>query len=334
MDNQKVVLLSYPEGLPEAEHFELQTEPAREPAEGEVMVAVECLSIDAWIRTTLSPGWAHQMIDLGNTVPALGVGRVLQSNCEGFAEGDAVFGPLSAQSHATLPGAACQKVDDQLAPLSAYLGLLSSTTGLTAYFGIRDICQIKDGETVVVSAAAGAVGSAAGQMARIEGAGKVIGIAGGPDKVKFLTEKMGFDAGIDYKNEDIDARLKELAPEGVDVFFDNVGGEMLDTVLDNIRDRARVCICGAISQYDDNNNVYGPKLYLRLAERYSRMEGFTVMHFAERYCEGMQEIAGWMQAGKIGLHEQYEEGLGSFPGALKMLFTGGNTGKLLVRVAG
>lgn len=334
MENRKIVLRTYPSHLPTVNDLALETEEAAPPAEGQIQVEVDSVSIDAWIGTTMSPGWGHQMIPLEATVPALGVGRVMASGSADFAVGDPVFGALGAQSIATLDAAGCSKVDDSQVPLSTYLGLLSSTTGLTSYFGVKDVCQIKAGDTVVVSAAAGAVGSVAGQMARIEGAGKVIGIAGGREKCRFIVDEMGFDAAIDYKNESVDERLRELAPEGVNVFFDNVGGEMLDTVLDHIAQRSRVAICGAISQYADNDTVYGPSRYLRLAERYSRMEGFTVMHFADRYEEGLAEVTQWILDGKIKLAEQIEEGLESFPRAIEMLFKGGNTGKLIVKIGG
>ncbi|MEP5763233.1 MAG: NADP-dependent oxidoreductase [Halieaceae bacterium] len=333
LTNRKIVLDNYPSALPTADAMRLETVEAREPEDGEILVAVDAVSIDAWIGTTMSPGWLHQMIPLEATVPALGVGRVLASGSSEFAEGDAVFGALCAQTHATVAASDCHKIDVSQVPLSAYLGLLSPTTGFTSFFGIRDVGQVKAGDTVLVSAAAGAVGTTAGQMARLEGATTVIGIAGGPEKCRFLTEVAGFDAAIDYKGEDIDARLKEIAPEGIDVFFDNVGGEMLDVVLEHIRERARVVICGAISQYADNQNVYGPTHYLRLAERYARMEGFTAFHFEDRYHEAAAAIAQWIAEGKITQHEQVETGLESFPGALEMLFTGGNTGKLLVQIS-
>jgi NADPH-dependent curcumin reductase CurA len=330
--NRKVVLQHYPEALPVADAMAVEEEDARAPDEGEIQVAVEYLSIDAWIGTTMSPGWLHTLMPEGGTVPAIGVGRVIASSSPDFNEGDAVTGSLSAQTVATVDAAGCTAVDLSRGSLSDYLGLLSVTTGLTALFGIRDVGQVKDGDTVVVSAAAGAVGSVVGQMARALGASRVIGIAGGPQKCSFLTGDMGFDAAIDYKSESVGERLGELAPEGVSVFFDNVGGEMLDEVLEHIQERARVVICGAISQYADNTDVYGPKKYLRLAERYARMEGYTAFHFADRYAEGRDDIAGWMEAGKLKIREQVEEGIEAFPAALEMLFTGGNTGKLLVKV--
>ena len=244
-----------------------------------------------------------------------------------------MFGPLGAQTVTTLDASMFEKLDLSQAKMSDYLGLLSVTTGLTALFGVRDVGEIGEGDVVVVSAAAGAVGSVAGQMAKALGAAQVIGIAGGPAKCGIIVDELGFDAAIDYKSENVHQRLGEIAPEGISVFFDNVGGEILDDVLDHIRDRARVVICGAISQYADNTDVYGPKRYLRLAERYARMEGYTAFHFADRYAEGREDIAKWMAEGKLKMLEQVEQGIESFPRALEMLFTGGNTGKLIVRVA-
>ncbi|WP_293902338.1 NADP-dependent oxidoreductase [Phenylobacterium sp.] len=328
--NRKVVLVEYVNGMVGPEHFRIEEEPAREPGEGEVLVKADSLSIDAFIRTSLNAvEGLHQQVPLGGAVVALGVGRVIESNAPGFAVGDAVSGPLLAQTYATMPAAMLQKIDDAL-PLSTYLGALGLTTGITAYAGIRYVGEVKAGDTVLVSAAAGAVGSIAAQVAKNLGA-KVIGLAGGPEKVAFLTRTLGLDSGIDYKNEDVAARLKVLAPDGIDVFFDNVGGELLDIALDHIRERGRVVICGAISQYNDHDHVRGPSLYLRLAERYARMEGFTVMHFAERYGEAHAQLAQWLKAGTLKMPEQVEHGIDAFPAALRRLFEGGNTGKMLVK---
>jgi NADPH-dependent curcumin reductase CurA len=228
-----------------------------------------------------------------------------------------------------MPGAMYAKIDTSAAPASAYLGPLGMTTGLTAYFGMLDVGDVREGDTVVVSAAAGAVGTMASQIARIKGA-RVIGIAGGAEKVAYLVDTIGLDGAIDYKGEDVGARLDELAPDGVDVFFDNVGGELLDTVLDRIRMGARVSICGAISQYDDLKDVRGPKLYLRLAERNARMGGFTVDHFMARFPEAVADITNWMNEGRLILPEHVEQGIERFPDALLMLFSGGHMGKLLV----
>ncbi len=328
--NRKVVLVDYVKDMVGPEHFRIEEESAREPNEGEVLVKVDSISIDAFIRTSLNDvEGLHQQVPIGGTIVALGVGRVIESNAPGFAVGDAVSGPLLAQTYATMPAAMMQKIDEAL-PLSTYLGALGLTTGLTAYVGIRYVGNVKAGETVLVSAAAGAVGCIAAQIAKILGA-KVIGLAGGPEKVAFLTDTLGLDVGIDYKNEDVDARLKVLAPEGIDVFFDNVGGELLDTALDNIRERGRVVICGAISQYNDHQHVRGPSLYLRLAERYARMEGFTVMHFTQQYGEAHAQLVQWLTEGKLRMPEQVEHGIDGFPAALRKLFEGGNTGKMLVK---
>jgi NADPH-dependent curcumin reductase CurA len=328
--NRKVVLVDYVEGMVGPRHFRIEDEPAREPGEGEVLVQTDSISIDAFIRTSLNAQEGlHHRVPIGGTIVALGVGRVIESNAPGLAVGDAVSGPLLAQTYATMPAAMLTKVDDSM-PLSTHLGALGLTTGLTAYAGIRYVGEVKTGETVLVSAAAGAVGCIAAQIAKILGA-KVIGLAGGREKVEFLTDVLGLDAAIDYKNEDVAARLKALAPDGIDVFFDNVGGELLDIALDNIRERGRVVICGAVSQYNDQQHVRGPSLYLRLAERYARMEGFTVMHFAQHYGEAHAQLALWLAEGKLKMPEQVEHGIDAFPDALRKLFEGGNTGKMLVR---
>lgn len=328
--NRKVLLKQHPDGLVMPTDFDIVDEPAREPGDGEALVKTEFISIDAFIRTALNKQEGfHMGVPIGETVHALGVGRVVESHAEGLVAGDAVSGPLGAQTYGTFPAAALQKVDDAL-PLSTYLGALGLTTGLTAYFGMLHVGAVQEGETVLVSGAAGGVGSIAGQLAKIKGA-KVIGIAGGPEKVKFLTETLGFDAAIDYKNEDVDARIKELAPDGIDVFFDNVGGEILEAAIANIATCGRVAICGAISQYNDQQNVKGPSTYLKLAENYARMEGFTVLHFAEHYPEAAAELAAWVASGQLKMPEHVEEGIDSFPTALQKLFTGGHMGKMLVQ---
>ena len=296
--NTRVVLASRPKGMPRLEDFRVEQVPIDPVGEGAALVGVDYLSIDAFIRTTLNDEAYHGSVPIGGTISALGVGHVLESRDPSLEAGDAVFVPCGAQTHAVFPAAMLQKVDEKQAPITAYLGVLGMTTGLTAYMGICEVGAVAEGETVVVSAAAGAVGSIAGQIAKLRG-GRVIGIAGGADKVRYLTDELGLDAGIDYKGEDVDARLRELAPDGVDVFFDNVGGPILDIVLDQIRERARVVICGAISQYQNMDEVRGPSLYLRLAERHARMEGYAVTHFAEKFPEASAALAGWLAAGQV-----------------------------------
>ena len=328
--NRKVIFKAYPDGKPTPDCFEMQEETIGEPGPDHLLIANEHLSIDAWITTTLRSGEGHHMATpLGSPVIALGIGRVVASGSDDFKQGDAVFGPLMAQTHMHAPAAMFTKVDDSEVPASSHLGALGLTTGLTAHVGLVAVGELQPTDTVVISAAAGSVGSFACEVARLRGA-RVIGIAGGPDKVRYLEDELGIAAGIDYKNEDVGARLTELAPDGIDLFFDNVGGEQLDLVLDRIAPRARVVICGAISQYPITDDVYGPKLYLRLAERNASMRGFTVDAWPEHHPEAIAEMTAWLKAGQLNVREHVVEGIENFPDALDMLFTG-HIGKLLVR---
>ncbi len=332
IESRRIVLKSRPKGLPQEADFAIETETLGEPPQGMVLVAVSHISIDAFIRTTLDDGGIHSTVPLGAPVTALGVGRVIASAAADLAAGDWVAGPTLAQTHAMMPGTLFRKLDTSIAPPSAYLGVLGMTTGLTAYFGLLEVAGVRTGDTVLVSGAAGGVGSVACQLAKIAGA-RVIGIAGGPHKMRYLIDTIGADAAIDYKNDDVAARLDALAPDGVDVYFDNVGGELLDVVLERIASGARISICGAISQYEHLTDVRGPKRYLSLAERNACMCGFTVDHFAARFDEATERLAGWMDAGRLVLPEHVETGIERFPAALVMLFSGGHLGKLLVAPA-
>jgi len=294
-----------------------------------ILVEVSHISIDAFIRTTLDREGFHGSVPLGGPVTALGVGRVIASAADDLKVGDWVTGPTMAQTHAMMPGALFQKIDAEAAPPSAYLGALGMTTGLTAYFGMLEVAKVGPGQTAVVSGAAGAVGSVACQLAKIRGA-RVIGIAGGPEKSRYLLDVVGADAAIDYKNEDVGARLTELAGSGIDVYFDNVGGEVLDLVLDRLAQGGRIAVCGAISQYGNMEDVRGPKLYLRIAERNACMCGFTVDRFAAQFDSARSELLQWLNSGQLRLVEHVEHGIERFPDALAMLFTGGHMGKLLV----
>lgn len=331
--NAQIVLRRRPTGRPTADDFELVTNPVSDLDTGQVLIAVEHLGIDAFIRTTLEEESFHQGARIGGVIPALGVGRVLESRFEGLDVGDHVFGPLCSQTFAAMPGAMLRKIDVSRVPATAWLGALGLTTGLTAYVGMTRVARVKAGDIVVVSAAAGAVGSMAGQIARLLGASTVIGIAGGPAKCQLLVDTLGYDAAIDYRNDDVESRLRELAPQGIDVFFDNVGGDVLDAVLLNIKEGTRVVICGAISQYDDMANVRGPRNYLKLAERHAVMEGFAVFHFTDAYEEGEARLTDWFVDGSINLPEHVEVGVERFPAALDILMSGGHVGKLLVKVA-
>lgn len=327
---RRIALAARPDGVPQLSDFRLEDDPVDDLGDDEVLVAVEALSMDAFIRTVLDEHSFHGSVPIGGTVTALGVGTVVESASDRFAAGDAVNGPLGAQTLARVPAATLQPIDTSQVPARTYLGALGLTTGLTAYCGMVYVGEVSEGDTVVVSGAAGAVGSFAGQIARLSGAGKVIGVAGGPEKGAFLVDELGFDASIDYRGEDIGERLDELAPDGIDVFFDNVGGEVLDEVLLRIKHGARIVICGAISQYGDMDNVTGPSNYLKLAERQSRMEGFVVSNFAERFPEAFAALKTWLNSGGLIAHEQIEHGIERFPNALITLLTGGHKGKLLV----
>lgn len=329
--NTRIVLARRPVGEATADCFSVEVEPLRDLEAGQVRVAVEFISVDAGTRTMLRGEGFHRQVGLGRVIHAGGVGRIIESEADGWNVGDAVRGGLGAQTIATLSPTLIEKLDDSTAPLSAYLGVLGGSTGVTAWIGVRRVARPKPGDVFVVSAAAGAVGSLVGQIAKRDGA-RVIGIAGGPRKVEYLTGELGFDDAIDYKNEDVNQRLRQLAPGGVNIFFDNVGGPILDAVLDNLALRARVVICGAISQYDDMDNVVGPSLYLRLAERQSCMEGFAYFHFPESFADATAELAAWLSDGSIVLAEEILEGIDRYPDALRFMFNGGNLGKLLIKV--
>ncbi len=330
--NRRVFIKRRPQGMPVIDDFGIETLALGDVAEGFVIVKVDTLSIDAWIRTTLSDAGMHETAALGETIPALGVGQIVQCNSSDFAVGDWVYGLMSAQTHALLPATGLRKLTMQegIAP-GDFAGPLNVTGGITAWVGLIRVAQIQAGDVVVVSGAAGAVGSVVVQLAKARGA-RVIGIAGGPAKCGYLLETLGADVAIDYKNSDLAQQLALAAPDGVDVFFDNVGGETLDIVLDNLAPAgARIAICGAISQYQNLDDVRGPKLYLRLAERNAMMKGFVVSYYEADYPAAVAEISALMQAGKLTLPEHVVSGIDLFPEALLMLFDGGHLGNLVVR---
>ena len=330
--NTRVTLARRPVGEATPDCFALEEEELDALPDGEVRVAVEYVSVDAGTRTMLRGEGFHRQVGLGETILAGGVGRVVESNAPEWEVGQAVLGGLGVQTIATLRPDELHPIDESVGSLSHYLGVLGPSTGITAWIGVRCVAKPKPGDVFVVSAAAGAVGSIVGQIAKRDGA-YVIGIAGGPAKVEYLTSELGFDAAIDYKNEDVNARLRELAPDGVNVFFDNVGGPILDAVLDNLAMRAKVVICGAISQYDDMDNVTGPSMYLRLAERQSSMEGYAFFHFPESIVPAAEELATWLADGSLQCAEEILDGIERYPEALQFMFNGGNTGKLLVKIS-
>jgi NADPH-dependent curcumin reductase CurA len=331
--NHQFRLAARPVGLPKPSDWQYTEEPVPEPGDGEVLVKVRLISLDPAMR-----GWMNDArsyvppVGVGEVMLALAAGEVLSSNHPDLAAGDLVTGLCGIQEYAVAPGAAVTKVDTSLAPLSVYLSTLGMT-GMTAYFGLLDVGKVQAGDTVVVSGAAGAVGSVAGQIAKIKGA-RVIGIAGGEQKCRWLVQELGFDAAIDYKTEDVRRALREHAADGVDVFFDNVGGDILDAVLTRLARGARIVICGAVSQYNATETVQGPANYLSLLVSRASMTGMVVFDYAARYGEAASEIAAWMQDGRmISREDIVDGGVSAFPDTLLRLFSGENTGKLVLGLA-
>ena len=333
LQNRQFKLAKRPVGMVKREDFEfVKSAPVPDPADGEVVVKVQYLSLDPAMRGWMNEGKSYiPPVGIGEVMRAGGVGKVVSSKDPAFKSGDAVVGMTGVQDYAVLKGKGLNKVDPKLVPLPVYLGTLGMP-GLTAYFGLLEVCAMKAGDTVVVSGAAGAVGQVVGQIAKIKGAGRVVGIAGGPDKCKYVTETLGFDACVDYKHGDLKKQLREACPKGVDVYFDNVGGDILDTVLTQLAMGARIAICGAISQYNNTTPMKGPSNYMSLLVNRARMQGFVVFDYTARYGEALREMGGWMAQGKLKSREDVVEGLETFPDTLLKLFKGENTGKLVLKV--
>jgi NADPH-dependent curcumin reductase CurA len=331
--NRQVCLAARPVGLPKASDWEHTEEPVAEPGDGEVLVKVLYLSLDPAMR-----GWMNDArsyvppVGIGEVMRAGGAGQVVASRHPGFAEGDFVTGVTGVQEFAVAHGGGLIKVDTSVASLPVYLGALGMP-GLTAYFGLLDIGRAQEGETVVVSGAAGAVGSVVGQIAKLKGC-RAVGIAGGEEKCRHVVEDLGFDAAIDYKAGDVSKALRQSCPDGIDVYFDNVGGEILDAALAQLRHHARVVLCGAISQYNATDGMRGPANYMSLLVNRATMTGFLVFDFADRYAEAMQEMAGWMADGSLTSFEDVATGgVSRFPDTLLRLFRGENTGKQVLEIA-
>jgi NADPH-dependent curcumin reductase len=329
--NRQFRLAARPVGMPRRTDWTFSEEPVPEPGEDEFLVKLLYISLDPAMRGWMNEGKSYvPPVGLGEVMRAYGAGRVVASRHPGFAVGDHVTGVFGMQEYAISKGAGVTKVDAQAAPLPVYLGALGMA-GLTAYFGLLDIGKAKAGDTVVVSGAAGAVGSVVGQIARIKGC-RAIGIAGGPEKCRYIVDELGFTAAIDYKSEDVKAALFAHCPKGIDVYFDNVGGEILDAALTRLARGARIVICGAISQYNSTTAVKGPANYLSLLVHRASMTGMVVFDYASRYAEAAREMAGWMAAGQLKSREDVVDGLETFPDTLLKLFSGENMGKLVLRV--
>ncbi|NBA97284.1 NADP-dependent oxidoreductase [Pseudomonas sp. R5(2019)] len=329
--NRQFLLARRPVGAVTRDDFDFRETRVSSPAPGQILVKNEYLSLDPAMRGWMNEGKSYiAPVAIGQVMRALGVGKVIASESPKFAVGDYVNGALGVQDYFLGEPAGFYKVYPSLAPLPRYLSALGMT-GMTAYFALLDVGAPKAGETVVISGAAGAVGSIAGQIAKLKGC-RVVGIAGGKDKCQFLVEELGFDGVIDYKNEDVIAGLKRECAKGVDVYFDNVGGDILDAVLSRLNLKARVVICGAISQYNNKDAVKGPANYLSLLVNRARMEGFVVMDYAGQFAAAGQQMAGWIASGKLKSKEDIVEGLETFPETLLKLFSGENFGKLVLKV--
>jgi hypothetical protein len=268
-------------------------------------------------------------VEIGEVMRAAGIGRVIDSRHPDYEVGEHVYGVFGVQRYAVSDGSGVTRVDTTLAPPPVHLGVLG-LSGLTAYFGLLDVGRPQPGQTVVVSGAAGSVGSIAGQIARIKGC-RVIGIAGGADKCRWLVDELGFDAAIDYKGGDVRAQLRDHAPDGIDVFFDNVGGEILEEALRRLARGARVVICGAVSQYNAAGAPRGPANYMQLLVARASMTGFVIFDYADRYAEGVSQLAQWLQSGELRSREDVVHGdIEQFPDVLLRLFEGASTGKLVL----
>ena len=334
MQNKQVRLIARPSGNAKPTDFETTiAEIAKHQNEGDVLVKIEYLSIDPAMRGWMNEGKSYvPPVELGAIMRAGGAGRIIASSNEKYKIGEYVTGMFGIQEYFIAhQGKGLNKVDTTLAPLQTYLNTLGMT-GMSAYFCLLEVGQPKEGETVVVSGAAGAVGSIAGQIAKAKGC-RVVGIAGGADKCKYLVDELGFDAAIDYKAGNLRKELKAACPNGIDVYFDNVGGEILDTVLGLINLKARIAICGAISQYNSSTGVKGPANYLSLLVNRARMEGFVVLDWTSRFGEAAKEMAGLMKAGKLKSKETIAQGgVDKYLDTLMILFEGDKIGKLLLKV--
>lgn len=332
--NRQWLLAARPTGMVKESDFSYRESAVPQLGEGEILVRNLYVSVDPAMR-----GWMEDRksyippVKIGEVMRAGGVGQVVESRNPDFKPGDLVRGMFGWQDYfAGKPAGAMGviKIPPDL-PLTLHLGVLG-ITGLTAYFGLLDVGHPQSGETVLVSGAAGATGSVVGQIAKIKGC-HAIGIAGGEVKCKWLTEEAGFDAAIDYKSENVEQRLRDLCPGGINVYFDNVGGDILDAALGLLAFNGRVVLCGGISRYNEASPPPGPKNYLSLLIQRGRMEGFIVLDYASRFEEGVRELAGWWREGKIKHVEDVLEGLENAPKALLRLFEGKNLGKQLVKIA-
>jgi NADPH-dependent curcumin reductase len=334
MINHRVVLSERPAGIPQASHFRIEKAPLGELPEGELHVRNLYLSVDPAMRGWLSDTSNYSApIAIGDVMRAFAVGEVVRSRHRDFIAGDRIMGWFGWQEHAYVrPEAVLMRVEEATLPLSLYLGVLG-VTGLTAYFGLVDVCKPRDGDTIVVSTAAGSVGSCVGQIAKILGC-RTVGIAGGPHKVKQCLDEFGYDAAIDYKTTpDLHHAIGDACPSGVDAYFDNTSGSISDAVLRHLRVGARVAVCGTASISAWEPWPAGPRPERHLLVKRATMRGFLLLDFVDRFSAGSSQLAAWVREGKLRYREHLLDGLEECPGAIARLYAGENTGKLVIRLS-
>jgi len=331
--NRVYRLAKRPEGTPDHDTFELSEEAVPEPGPGEVLIKTLYLSVDPYMRDRMRAGESYaDPWDVGDALRGAVVGEVVESNGARFDEGDIVTGELEWAEYATAPGPTLTQVNPELAPISTALGVLGMP-GLTAYFGTQEVAQPAAGDTFVVTGAAGAVGSVAGQLAKLQGA-RVVGFAGSDEKVSFLEDDLGFDVGINYKTtDDYQAALDEAAPDGVDAYFDNVGGPITDAVFTRLNTDARVAVCGQISLYNSKDVPMGPRKLTQVIQSRASVQGLLVSDFEPRFEEATKQLGQWVASSEISYRETVTDGIENAPDAFLGLFEGENIGKQLVQVA-
>ncbi|HEY2513668.1 MAG TPA: NADP-dependent oxidoreductase [Polyangiaceae bacterium] len=330
MKNTRILLASRPKGWPTEDNFKIEEVAVPEPKDGELLVRVHYLSLDPYMRGRMNDAKSYAAkVELGDVMIGGAVGEVIASKNERYAKGDFVLGAFGWQEYAVSSGQGLMKADPKRVPLSAYLGPVGMP-GVTAYIGLLDIGAPKEGETVVVSAAAGAVGSVVGQIAKMRGC-RAVGIAGGKDKCELVTREFGFDACVDYKGGNLEADLRAAAPKGIDVYFENVGGQVLDTVLRQLNAFARIPLCGLVSQYNETD-AYAVKNFGALLVNRVKLEGFIVSERMNRWPEALGALGGWVAEGKLKYKETVAEGIRSAPGAFLGMLRGANVGKQLVKL--
>jgi NADPH-dependent curcumin reductase CurA len=330
--NRRIVLASRPVGFPKDSDFRLEEAPVPVAVDGECVVQVSYLSVDPYMRGRLSERKSYAAsVEIGQTIVGGAVGKVTESKSDKFAVGDYVVGNMGWQEYALMSASDLYRADPSLAPLSTWVGVVGMP-GLTAYFGLLQVATVKEGETVCVSAGAGAVGSAVGQIAKIKGC-RAVGIAGSDEKCKWLTEVAGFDAAVNYKTEDVYQALKIACPDGIDVYFENVGGAVTDALFPHLNERSRIAICGQISQYNAVDAPEGPRLLWHFIVKRIRAEGFLVFDFVDQHQQALRELAGWIRSGQLKYQETVAEGIENAPAAFMSMLQGGNMGKQVVKLS-